>query len=58
MNYAEFVEEVRLMRFAQKQYSESRDEKWRMEKNLREKKVDGLINEIQYNSKISQPNLF
>ena len=58
MNYTEFVEEVRLMRFAQNQYSESRDEKWRMEKNLREKKVDGLINEIQYNSKISQPNLF
>lgn len=54
----EFVEEVRLMRFAQNQYSESRDEKWRMERNLREKKVDGLINEIQYNSKISQPNLF
>ena len=58
MNYMEFVEEVRLMRFAQNQYSESRDEKWRMESNLREKKVDGLINEIQYNSKISQPNLF
>lgn len=58
MNYMEFVEEVRLMRFAQNQYSESRDEKWRMERNLREKKVDGLINEIQYNSKISQPNLF
>lgn len=58
MNYMEFVEEVRLMRFAQNQYSESRDEKWRMEMNLREKKVDGLINEIQYNSKISQPNLF
>lgn len=58
MNYAEFVEEVRLIRFAQNQYSESRDEKWLMEKNLREKKVDGLINEIQYNSKISQPNLF
>ena len=58
MNYTEFVEEVRLMRFAQNQYSESRDEKWRMERNLREKKVDGLINEIQYNSKISQPNLF
>ena len=58
MNYAEFVEEVRLMRFAQKQYSESCDEKWRMERNLREKKVDGLINEIQSNSKISQPNLF
>ena len=54
----EFVEEVRLMRFAQNQYSESRDEKWRMERNLREKKVDGLINEIQYNSKISKPNLF
>ena len=58
MNYAEFVEEVRLMRFAQNQYSESRDEKWRMERNLREKKVAGLINEIQSNSKISQPNLF
>ena len=58
MNYAEFVEEVRLMRFAQNQYSESNDEKWRMERNLREKKVDGLINEIQSNSKISQPNLF
>ena len=58
MNYTEFVEEVRLMRFAQNQYSESRDEKWLIEKNLREKKVDGLINEIQYNSKISQPNLF
>ena len=58
MNYAEFVEEVRLMRFAQNQYSESRGEKWRMERNLREKKVDGLINEIQSNSKISQPNLF
>ena len=58
MNYMEFVEEVRLMRFAQNQYSESRDEKWGMERNLREKKVDGLINEIQYNSKISQPNLF
>ena len=58
MNYMEFVEEVRLMRFAQNQYSESRDEKWRMDRNLREKKVDGLINEIQYNSKISQPNLF
>ena len=58
MNYMEFVEEVRLMRFAQNQYSESRDEKWRMERNLREKKVDGLINEIQYNSKISPPNLF
>lgn len=58
MNYMEFVEEVRLMRFAQNQYSESRDEKWRMERNLREKKVDGLINEIQYNSKISKPNLF
>ena len=58
MNYAEFVEEVRLMRFAQNQYSESRDEKWRMEMNLREKRVDGLINEIQSNSKTSQPNLF
>ena len=58
MNYMEFVEEVRLMRFAQNQYSESRDEKWRLDRNLREKKVDGLINEIQYNSKISQPNLF
>lgn len=58
MNYTEFVEEVRLMRFAQNQYSESRDEKWRIERNLREKKVDGLINEIQSNSKISQPNLF
>ena len=58
MNYMEFVEEVRLMRFAQNQYSESRDEKWRMERNLREKKVDGLINEIQYNSKTIQPNLF
>ena len=58
MNYTEFVEEVGLMRFAQKQYSESHDEKWRMERNLREKKVDGLINEIQSNSKISQPNLF
>ena len=58
MNYTEFVEEVRLMRFAQNQYSESSDEKWRMERNLREKKVDGLINEIQSNSKISQPNLF
>ena len=58
MNYMEFVEEVRLMRFAQNQYSESRDVKWRLERNLREKKVDGLINEIQYNSKISQPNLF
>ena len=58
MNYMEFVEEVRLMRFAQNQYSESRDEKWRMERTLREKKVDGLINEIQYNSKINQPNLF
>ena len=58
MNYMEFVEEVRLMRFAQNQYSESRDEKCRMERNLREKKVDGLINEIQYNSKTIQPNLF
>lgn len=58
MNYTEFVEEVRLMRFAQRQYSESHDEKWRMERNLREKKVDVLINEIQYNSRISQPNLF
>ena len=58
MNYTEFVEEVRLMRFAQNQYSESRDEKWRIERILREKKVDGLINEIQSNSKISQPNLF
>ena len=58
MNYTEVVEEIRLMRFAQNQYSESRDEKWRMERNLREKKVDGLINEIQSNSKISQPNLF
>ena len=58
MNYAEFVEEVRLMRFAQNQYSESRDEKWRMERNLREKKVDGLINQIQSNSKTIQPNLF
>ena len=58
MNYTEFVEEVGLMRFAQNQYSESHDEKWRMERNLREKKVDGLINEIQSNSKISQPNLF
>ena len=58
MNYAEFVEEVRLMRFAQNQYSESRDEKWRMEMNLREKRVDGLINEIQSNSKTIQPNLF
>ena len=58
MNYAEFVEEVRLMRFAQNQYSESRDEKWRMERNLREKRVDGLINEIQSNSKKIQPNLF
>ena len=34
MNYAEFVEEVRLMRFAQNQYSESHDEKWRMERNF------------------------
>lgn len=58
MNYTEFVEEVRLMRFAQNQYSESHDEKWRMERNLREKRVDGLINEIQFNSKTSQPNLF
>ena len=58
MNYMEFVEEVRLMRFAQNQYSESHDEKWRMERNLREKKVDGIINEIQYNSKTIQPNLF
>ena len=58
MNYAEFVEEVRLMRFAQNQYSESHDEKWRMERNIREKKVDGLINEIQSNSKTSHPNLF
>lgn len=58
MNYAEFVEEVRLMRFAQNQYSESRDEKWRMERNIREKKVDGIINEMQSNSKTSQPNLF
>ena len=58
MNYTEFVEEVRLMRFAQNQYSESRDEKWRMERNLREKKVDGLINQIQSNSKTIQPNLF
>ena len=58
MNYAEFVEEVRLMRFAQNQYSESRNEKWRMERNLREKKVDGLINQIKKKKKISQPNLF
>ena len=58
MNYMEFVEEVRLMRFAQNQYSESHDERWRMEVNIREKKVDGLINEIQSNSKTSQPNLF
>ena len=58
MNYTEFVEEVRLMRFAQNQYSESRDEKWRIERNLREKRVDGLINEIQSNSKTIQPNLF
>ena len=58
MNYAEFVEEVRLMRFAQNQYSESHDEKWRMESNLREKKVDGIINEMQSNSKTSRPNLF
>ena len=58
MNYTEFVEEVRLMRFAQNQYSESHDERWRMEVNIREKKVDGLINEIQSNSKTSQPNLF
>lgn len=58
MNYAEFVEEVRLMRFAQNQYSESHDERWRMEGNIREKKVDGIINEIQSNSKTSQPNLF
>ena len=58
MNYTEFVEEVRLMRFAQNQYSESHDEKWRMERNLREKRVDGLINEIPFNSKTSQPNLF
>ena len=58
MNYTEFVEEVRLMRCAQDQYSESHDEKWRMERNLREKKVDGLRNQIQSNSKISQPNLF
>lgn len=58
MQYLDFVEEVRLMRFAQRQYSESHDDKWRMERSLREKKVDGLINEIQSNSKISQPNLF
>lgn len=58
MNYTEFVEEVRLMRFAQNQYSESHDEKWRIERNLREKRVDGLINEIQSNSKTIQPNLF
>lgn len=58
MNYMEFVEEVRLMRFAQNQYSESHDEKWRIERNLREKRVDGLINEIQSNSKTIQPNLF
>ena len=58
MNYAEFVEEVRLMRFAQNQYSESHDEKWRMERNLREKKVDVLINEIQPNSKTSHPSRF
>lgn len=58
MNYAEFVEEVRLMRFAQNQYSESHDEKWCMERSIREKKVDGIINEMQSNSKTSQPNLF
>ena len=58
MNYTKFVEEVRLMRFAQNQYSESHDEKWRIERNLREKRVDGLIKEIKSNSKISQPNLF
>ena len=58
MNYAEFVEEVRLMRFAQNQYSESHDEKWRRERSIREKKVDGIINEMQSNSKTNQPNLF
>ena len=58
MTYADFVEEVRLMRFAQLQYKESLSDKWLIEKRLREKRIDALIEESQANQRIQQPNLF